>query len=145
MGYLGKDADEFTDEASRLIKRFKIVETVRIQDFHRKPVTFKPNSTSILGPIKMKTSSQKGSVVGMSIDSSTGGLNEVKFRNASIKYDRPLIANGLCIEDHELNELVQIDIAVEEYIIDIHRYLSSIHPSLQKSLSKFCFTFDEMS
>ena len=126
-GYLSQDPEKFMVEARKNVRRFKLVETIRVQDFHRGPVKFNPNAMSFVGPAKGKTSSQSGSLVGWSVAPDTGKMVEHKLRNASIKYDRPLTINGLSAHDHDRDEMVQIDIAVEEYLIDLKFYLSSIH------------------
>jgi hypothetical protein len=136
-GYLSQDPEKFMEGARANVRRFKLVETIRVQDFHRGPVTFNPNAMSFVGPAKGKSSSQRGSLVGLSFAPDTGKMVEHKLRNASIKYDRPLTINGLCAQDHDCDEMVQIDIAVEEYLIDLKCYLSSIHNSFAESLSVF--------
>ena len=136
-GYLGQNSEKFMAEARVKVRRFKLIETLRVQDFHRGPVQFNPNAMSFVGPAKGKSSSQRGSLVGLSFAPDTGKMVEHKLRNASIRYDRPLTINGLSAHDHDRDEMVQIDIAVEEYLIDLKFYLSSIHESFAEWLSVF--------
>lgn len=136
-GYLDQSPEKFMDEAREKVRRFKLIETLRVQDFHRRPVQFDPNTHSFSGPAKFRSSSQRGSSVGMSFAPDTGKMIEHKSRNASIKFDRPLTISGLSAYDNDRDEMVQVDIAVEEYLIDLKFYLSSMHETFEKSLSIF--------
>jgi hypothetical protein len=136
-GYLAQDPKKFLLDARANVRRFKLIETIRIQDFHRRPVKFDPNAFSFVGPARGKTSSQRGSLVGLSFAADTGKPIEHKSRNASIKFDRPLTIQGLCAHDHDYDEMVQIDLAVEEYLVDLKCFLSAIHTSFAEALSVF--------
>lgn len=137
QGILSKDCDEFLKEARENVRRFRVIESIRVQDFHRGPIRFSPNSMSFSGPAKLSTSKQAHSAVGLSFDPETGKPVEQKFRNASIKYSRPVVINGLNVHDADLDEMVQIDIAVEDYLIDLKYFLEGYHSSFEKPMSRF--------
>lgn len=144
-GYLNQSPEQFMAEARKKVRRFKLIETLRVHDFHRRPVQFDPNTRSFAGPAKFRSSSQRGSLVGMSFAPDTGKLIKHKSRNASIKFDRPLTINGLSAFDDDRDEMVQVDIAVEEYLIDLKFYLISMHESFEKSLSIFFNDKEQLS
>jgi hypothetical protein len=133
----GGDKEKLTRDARIAVRRFKVIESVRIQDFHRGAVKFNPRMTAIIGPMSGKTSSQRGSLVSLFVDLTTGKSMEYKLRNASLKHDRTIKINALAIEDHDTGEMVPIDVAVEQYLRDMKIYLTSINQSLGKSLSIF--------
>lgn len=100
QGILGGGPEIFMKEAREKVRRFTLIESIRIQDFHRKPVRFNPNAMSFAGPAILKSGTQRESAVGLSFDPQTGKPVEHKYRNSSIKYNRPLTINGLTVHDH---------------------------------------------
>lgn len=121
--FASQDADAFLEEARNSVRRFRLIESIRVQDFHRRAIRFAPNMFSMAGPITTKTGTQRGSLAGLSVDPATGKITEHKLRNASVKYDRPVAINGLTAHDSEADEYVQIDIAVEQYLNDLREHL----------------------
>lgn len=135
-GYLGKDHEQFVLDARTSIKHFKLIETMRVQDFHRHPVKFSPTVFSVLGPARGKTSTQKGSLVGWFLDPDTGVFRGHTLRNAKITMDRPLQANGMTALDPDIEEFVVVDVAVEQYLIGLREYLVAFHESFDAWLPK---------
>lgn len=135
-GHLSGDPDEFMADARAKVRRFKLIETIRVQDFHRGSVQFSPRAITWMGPATAKTSSQRGSFVSMSF-SPEGKVVEHKVRNASITYNRPLAISGLSAHDSDRDEMIQADVALEQYLIDLKFYLSSINEQFEKDLSSF--------
>jgi hypothetical protein len=128
--YKKGDTKLFLTEAEEKIRRFKLLSTIRVQDFHRQAIQLKPNSISIFGPIKMKTGTQSNSLVGLSVDPVSHLMVETKIRNASISYDRPIQTNGLNVFDNETQEYVPLTQAIAEYLIDIKKLLLNHFPDI---------------
>lgn len=136
-GILGLDPDTFWEGARSSVRRFRLIETIRVQDFHRTPVRFDPNVQSFLGPAVVRSSTQAGSGGGLSVDPETGKPVVHKTRNASVKQDRPLATSGLLAHDYDLDEMIQIDVALEQYLRDLKDYLCSYHGCFYASLHMF--------
>lgn len=122
---------EFLAEAEEKVRHFTLIATVRVHDFHRGAVHLVPGAMSVRGPIKGKTGSQPNSAVGIRMNPETAELQEIKTRNASLKYDRPLQITGNEVYDFATKSYVPLDIAVGEYLVDLKPLLGKYFPRVE--------------
>jgi hypothetical protein len=128
--YKRGDTKLFLIEAEEKVRRFKLISTLRVHDFHRQAIQLKPNSMSIFGPIKMKTGTQSNSLVGISVEPLTHVIVETKIRNASVSYDRPIQTSGLNVFDNETQDYVPLTQAIAEYLIDMKKLMLGHFPNI---------------
>jgi hypothetical protein len=129
--YKKGDTDIFLSDAEVKIRHFLLIATIRVHDFHRSAVHLKPNAVMLHGPIKTKTGSQPNSMVGIFIDPETAKLKEIKTRNASIKYDRPLQTRGIEVYDFAIDTYVPLHVALQEYLEDLKPLLTAHFPNIK--------------
>jgi hypothetical protein len=79
----------------------------------------------------MKTGSQSNSSVGIFVDPKTAKLKEIKTRNASIKYDRPLQTSGIEVYDFAIDAYVPLHAVLQEYLTDLKPLLASHFPNIK--------------
>ena len=122
---------EFLTEAEEKVRHFTLIATIRVHDFHRGAVHLVPGAMSVRGPIKGKSGSQSNSAVGIRMNPETGELEEIKTRNASLKYDRPLQLRGNEVYDFAIKSYVPLDAALGEYLADLKPLLSKYFPRVE--------------
>ena len=128
-----KEAEKakFLAEAEEKVRHCTLIATVRVHDFHRGAVHLTPGAMSVLGPIKGKSSTQPNSTVGIRMDSQTAELQEIKTRNASLKYDRPLQTRENEVYDFAIKAYVPLNLALSEYLIDLKPLLCKYFPRIE--------------
>ncbi len=122
---------KFLAEAEEKVRHCTLIATVRVHDFHRGAVHLIPGSMSVRGPIKGKSGSQPNSTVGIRMDSQTAELQEIKTRNASLKYDRPLQTRENEVYDFAIKAYVPLHLAVSEYLTDLKPLLCKYFPRIE--------------
>ena len=122
---------KFLAEAEKKVRHCTLIATVRVHDFHRGAVHLTPGAISVRGPIKGKTSSQPNSTVGIRMDPQTAELQEIKTRNASLKYDRPLQTRENEVYDFAIKAYVPLHLALSEYLIDLKPLLCIYFPRIE--------------
>ena len=129
--YKRGDPELFLTEAEQKIRRFNLIATIRVHDFHRQAIRLKPNAMAVFGPMHLKTGAQSNSSVGLSVDPQTGRLVETKTRNASISYERPLQTRGFEVFDFAVDSFVLLPKALEEYLADLKPFLQGHFPKIK--------------
>jgi len=129
--YKRGDTAPFLKEAEKNIRRFKLISTIRVHDFHRGAIHLQPNSQTLFGPIALRTGSQPNSSVGLTTDPQTGKLVEHKVRNAHISYDRPVQSKGFEVFDFATDEFVFLPLAIREYLDDLKVFLQIQFPKIE--------------
>jgi len=98
------------------VRHFKLIEYVRRQDFHRRPVSFREGVVAYHGQAVAKVT-QAGSIAAMKVTADGKKLKLLK-RNASIKEDHPIHVSGFTVSDPDTDTMVDIRQAVANYLED---------------------------
>ena len=125
---LHKEPSTLIDDAKTKIRHFELLDIVRVHDFHRGAVGLSNSAEFLDGPVHGKTGTGSNSIVGLKQDATTGRINNITERNASIKASRMLHAKGFTILDPAINEFVSLHSAIEEYITDFMPFIDSHFP-----------------
>lgn len=128
-----KDENNYIGRWHSLINSYKInvrhssiVTSYRVQDFHRGAISLYPGVESFYGPVKLKTSKQKGSAASVYVDN--GENIENKERNAAVKFDRPINISDSKIST-ESGLMCPLEM-LKEHLTDLHPLLKIAAPSL---------------
>jgi hypothetical protein len=112
-----ESAEGAAEEFARSIRWFKLVEYLRIHDFHRGAVFFRDGSMQMSGPFTFKARG-KNAFVGMKF----GGFEKIGTGNSTIKMNRPLMISGFSITDPDSEKIVDVRQALTEYVSDARSF-----------------------
>ena len=122
---LHKEPTALILEAEIKIRHFKILEIIRIHDFHRRAVGLSNNTEFVSGPIHSKGNSKPGSIADIRVSSESGRIIGGEGKNSSINLNRMLHAKDFTVLDTAIDEFVRIDFAILEYITDLLVFLNT--------------------
>ncbi len=108
------------DGYEKKVRHHNLIGNYRVQDFHRGAIALLPNFQAIYGPIRLRTSQQKGSSAVLLLQE--GVKTSLVKKNASVKYNRPISICNTKIETDGGNMVSALDI-IAEYIEDINSIL----------------------
>jgi hypothetical protein len=92
-GMLKGEKDAFSEEAIDKVPYFKVVASLRIQDFHRRAVRFVPGGVLIIGPFELFTgNSPKGSAA--MISAAGKPFEKQTAKSGYVKQNRPIQIKG---------------------------------------------------
>lgn len=113
-GFIAMTMEEMGELFESRVRRFHLLELLRIHDFHRRPISLSPGRLQGHGPWRA-TVTQPGSSAALVV--SPEGIAEAKtFRNASVRANRPISINGYLVQDPDNDEMVDIFTALEGYL-----------------------------
>lgn len=88
-GMLKGEFEDFLTKAAEQVQYFKVIEYLRVQDFHRRAVRFAPGRLGMFGPIKLGTGNSPGGAATVS-----GAFGEAMHADTAktgyVKQDRPV-------------------------------------------------------
>jgi hypothetical protein len=118
------DFNDFLTEAAPAVRYFKIIEYLRLHDFHRRVVQFVPGRQVMYGPITFGTGNSPQGAAAMSGTGPGGLMEESTAKTGYVKQDRPLQIRGFVIHV-EGEGWVPMDQVLGTYLSDVETFMGT--------------------
>ncbi len=109
-----KDRAELEAFLTKTLPYYLLLEKLRIHDFHRFGLLDRPGTTTIQGPMKLKTGSKKGGFAAISI--AVQGIEKTTSEGAQVVEQRALNLRGDHVFDEGEGQYVSIEHVLSHYL-----------------------------
>ena len=105
------------------IPHFRLLEKIRIHDFHRFGILHRAERVFVGGPIKLKVS---GGVAALRIGSD--GFQVITTGQSEVNQQRPLITSGDQVFDEESNKYLSFEEVLTKYLAAVPAVIAKVWP-----------------
>ena len=128
-GAIDGSLEEFGGKMVDSIRHYKIIEYLRIHDFHRGAIRFDPRTMGVVGNIKVSSGDQAHGLAAAIINP-CGGIEASRKRNGRVSFDRPVQIRGFEVYDENVGEFIAVDCILQNYLADLKGVLHAYYPDI---------------